>query len=331
MDAVVYTGKGKVEHSSIGTPEPGPGEVLIRVQASGMCHTDIDVLNGRYGNSTFPLVPGHEYAGVIEANGEGVDGLATGDQVVIDPNLHCGSCRPCRQGKTNLCENLGAYGVTRDGGFGEYCVVRADHAIPVADLPPDRAALAEPVGCVLNGLETIGTEGAEEALIFGAGPIGMLMGLTIRTRGVDNVTMVDVQDSRLELAQSFGLGTLRADSGRMKELRHAVDIAVDATGVAEVAEGLTDYASNGGKVLYFGVCPPDARISVAPFEIFRRQLRIAGAHSLNHNIPQALDVIRNIGPEIDRLVSHRVPLAEIPAFLQKFGGAATLKVQAMGT
>lgn len=330
MDAIVYTRQGQVEHSNIDVPEPGPGEVLIRVMASGMCHTDIDVLHARYGNSTFPLVPGHEFAGVIAANGDGVNGLAVGDQVVIDPNLHCGTCRSCRKGQTNLCENLGAYGVTRNGGFGEFCVVQADHAITVADMPPDRAALAEPVGCVLNGLDAIGTDGADSALIFGAGPIGMLMALAMRTRGVANITMVDLRDSRLELAQTFGFANMRADSKQIADFRHAVDIVVDATGVAKVAEGLTYYAANGGGVLYFGVCPPDARISVAPFDIFRRQLRIAGAHSLNHNIPQALDVIRKVGPDIDRLVSHRVALSAIPNFLRKLGGDSTLKVQAMG-
>ena len=330
MQAIVYTGLGVITHGQLDTPEPAPGEVLIRVKASGVCHTDIDVLHGRYGPSAFPLVPGHEYAGVVEMCGDGVDELAVGDQVVIDPNIHCGTCRSCRRGQTNLCENLGAYGVTCNGGFGEFCVVQADHAIPVVDMPAERAALAEPVGCVLNGLEAIGTDGAENALVFGAGPIGMLLGLALRVRGVTDVTMVDLQESRLELATSFGLEALHASSEDLQTYRQAVDIAVDATGVSTVAEGLCNYAANGGRVLYFGVCPPDAQILISPFEVFRRQLRIGGAHSLNHNISKALDVIREIGPDIDRLISHRVALQDIPGFLDKtFGSESTLKVQAV--
>ncbi len=330
MDAVVYTSKGEVKHTQLAEPEPGPGEILVRMKASGMCHTDVDILHGRYGNCTFPLVPGHEYAGIVEAHGEGVVGLETGDQVVVDPNIHCGACRSCRKGHAHLCENLGGYGTTLNGGFGELSVVRADHAFAVADMPADRAALAEPVGCVLNGLGSVGTDGAESALVFGAGPIGILMALALRARGVHEITVVDLQDDRLELAGSFDLGTVHARSERMASHRHGADIVIDATGVAEVAEGLTGYAANGGSVLIFGVCPPGARISLEPFEIFRRQLRVCGSHSLNHNIPEALDVIRDIGPAIDRLISHRVALSEVPSFLQCFGAAATLKVQAAG-
>jgi threonine dehydrogenase-like Zn-dependent dehydrogenase len=142
--------------------------------------------------------------------------------------------------------------------------------------------------------------------------------------------MVDLQEQRLEFADSFELGTVHASSERMARYRHGVDVVVDATGVPQVAEGLTRYAANGGSVLLFGVCPPGTHISLEPFEVFRRQLRVCGSHSLNHNIPQALDVIRDIGPTIDRLISHRVALSEVPSFLQKFGGTDTLKVQAMG-
>ncbi|MGI9333185.1 MAG: alcohol dehydrogenase catalytic domain-containing protein, partial [Gammaproteobacteria bacterium] len=256
MDAVVYTEKGTVQHAQIAEPEAGPGEVIVRMKASGMCHTDLDILHGRYGTGTFPLVPGHEYAGVIEASGDGVVGLQTGDLVVVDPNIHCGACRSCAKGQTNLCENLGGYGTTRNGGFGEFSVVRADHAVAVADMPADRAALAEPVGCVLNGLSAVDTEGAESALVFGAGPIGMFLALALRARGVHEVTMVELQDDRLELADSFELGTVHANSDRMTSYRHGVDIVIDATGVAQVAERLTRYAANGGSVLMFGVCPP---------------------------------------------------------------------------
>ena len=186
------------------------------------------------------------------------------------------------------------------------------------DLSYGVAALAEPVGCVLNGLDAIVTETIDNALIFGAGPIGMLMALSLRTKGVEDITMADIDESRLVLAESFGLKALAAGSGDLEKLEKSVDLAADATGVPKVAEGLINYAANGGNVLFFGVCPPGETISVSPHDVFRRQIRMAGTHSLNHNIPQALKAIEDIGPDVERLISHRVELDEIKSYCLLF-------------
>lgn len=329
MKAVVFEALNTVSTKEIAQPKPGAGEALVQVKSSGICHTDIEILEGRYGSGAFPLVPGHEYAGVVVDVGPDVSALAPGDRVVVDPNIHCGKCRACKAGRTNLCESLGAYGVTINGGFAEYSTVGQENLVKIGDMPFSQAALAEPVGCILNGIDSIGTPGVANALVFGAGPIGMLMALALRTRGVRELMMVDVQDSRLEFATSFGLKPLKAGSGELEALHHAVDLVVDATGVTKVTASLVGYCANGGKVLFFGVCPPDARIEIAPFELFRRQITMAGTHSLNHNIRQALKVIGDIGPEIVRLVSHEVALDEIPNFMRSAGSLPTLKVQAV--
>ena len=212
MKAITYTSHGEVQSSEIADPSAAPDDVVIRVHASGICHTDIDILYGRYGNSTFPLVPGHEYAGEIIETGKNVTDYSIGDRVVVDPNIHCGKCKACSKGLTNLCEQLGAYGVTVHGGFAEYSAVQTSNVVPIGDLSYSVAALAEPVGCVLNGLDAFDTDSVGNALIFGAGPIGMLMALCLRTRGVNDVTMVDLDESRLLLAESFGLTAIAAGS-----------------------------------------------------------------------------------------------------------------------
>ncbi|OED40751.1 zinc-binding dehydrogenase [Chromatiales bacterium (ex Bugula neritina AB1)] len=328
MKAITYQAQGIVQIKELPDPEPGAGEVVIQVHASGICHTDIDILYGRYGSSTFPLVPGHEYAGEVIATGDQVTRFKVGDRVVVDPNFHCGSCRACQKGLTNLCDTLGAYGVTRHGGFAEYSVVHQDNVISIAGLPYPIAALAEPVGCVLNGLDAIETSSVDNAMIFGAGPIGTLMALALRTRGVDDIAMVDIDESRLELAESFGLTPVAAGSENLESRVRSVDLVADATGVPRVAEKLIDYTANGGSILFFGVCPPGETIRVSPHEIFRRQIRLAGTHSLNHNIPAALQAIEQIGTDINRLISHRVGLDEIKSFLEKSGQQSSLKVQA---
>jgi len=331
MKAITYKSHGDVQAGEIVDPDPSSDEVVIRVHASGICHTDIDILYGRYGNSTFPLVPGHEYAGEIISIGSDVKDLHEGERVVVDPNIHCGDCRACKKGLTNLCDELGAYGVTVHGGFAEYSVVHQDNVFRIGDLSYGVAALAEPVGCVLNGLDAFETDAMDSALVFGAGPIGMLLALCLRVKGVTDVTMVDLDASRLVLAESFGLKALAAGSSDLNALEKSADLAADATGVPKVAEGLINYAANGGNVLFFGVCPPGETIAVSPHDVFRRQIRIAGTHSLNHNIPEAIQAIEIIGPDIERLISHRVKLSEIKGILEKSNQSGSLKVQAVSS
>ncbi len=328
MKAINYPSKGNVAFVDLPDPRPAAGEVLIRVQASGICHTDIDVMHARYGDGAFPVVPGHEYAGVIADLGKDVSGFAIGDRVVVDPNLSCGTCRPCQQGLANLCVSLGAYGVSQNGGFAEFSTVDARNLHAIGDLPFDQAALAEPMGCVLNGVTALAPRAQDEALIIGAGPIGLLLAIALRTRGVARITLADIDVTRLELARSFGFDGVESGSAAMGAMRRAMDICIDATGRAEVAASLIDYAADGGSVLFFGVCSPDARISISPFEVFRRQLRLMGTHSLNHNIPEALAAIRSFGPGIAGLVSHQMSLAEVAAVLGSHAPAGSLKIQA---
>jgi len=332
MKATTYLSLGEIHNSELADPKPAAQEVVVRVHASGICHTDIDILHGRYGNSTFPLVPGHEFAGEIVTAGDDVKQFSVGQRVVVDPNIHCGECRACKKNLTNLCENLGAYGVTQNGGFAEFSVVHEDNIVVMPDdLSYGIAALAEPMGCVLNGLDEIDIDSVDNALIFGAGPIGMLMALALRTKGVTDVTMADINESRLALAESFGLKALAVDSADLQALNKSVDLAIDATGVPKVAEGLISYVANGGNVLFFGVCPPGVTIPVSPHEIFRRQIRLAGAHSLNHNIPEALKTIGEVGADIGRLISHQVELSEIKGFLEKSGQTNSLKIHAVAS
>lgn len=328
MKAITYPSKGVVTVSDLAEPVANAEEVVVRVRASGICHTDIDVLYGRYGTSTYPLVPGHEYAGEIVDTGDNVKGFKSGDRVVVDPNIHCGECRACKKGLTNLCDTLGAYGVTVNGGFAEFSLVHHNNIVLMPDMSFEVAALAEPVGCVLNGLDAVDTDSIDNALIFGAGPIGMLMALSLRTRGVSDITMADIDDSRLELAESFGLKATNAYRD-LSFMEKSFDFTADATGVPAVAEKLINYTSNGGNVLFFGVCPPGQTISVSPHDVFRRQIRLAGTHSLNHNIPEALKTIGQIGPDIERLVSHKIDLKNIAGFLDKSNQENSLKIQAV--
>jgi 2-desacetyl-2-hydroxyethyl bacteriochlorophyllide A dehydrogenase len=327
MRAIVFREGRHVSLEELPDPEPGSGEVVIAVKASGICHTDIEILRGNYGSSAFPLVPGHEFAGEIVSVGQDVSGLSVGDRVVVDPNLGCGTCPACRRRQINLCERLGAYGVTRNGGFAEFCVVAADHVHPIGHMDWQVAALAEPLACVLNGLSTIRERSCDAAMVFGAGPIGLLMALALKWRGTRQVTVVDLSEERLRLAETLGLHAVAAGSSRLPAIRRSQDFVAHATGVPDVAEAMLEYVRDGGAALFFGVCPQDAQIRVSPFEMFRRQLSLFGTHSLNANISEALPLLQDHEAEAARLISHRVGLKEIKAILTGGPAPGALKVQ----
>lgn len=329
MQAIIFTNPHEVQFKTTDDPKPGIGEVLIKVRASGICHTDYEVLKDNYGTGAFPVIPGHEYAGDIVEVGANVTSFKVGDAVVVDPNLECGKCRACHRGWAHLCEGLGAYGVTTHGGFAEFCVVSAANIHAIGSLSYLQAALAEPMGCVLNGLEAVHAPWMENALIFGAGPMGILMGMALKVEGVKTVHFCDISEDRLALAQDFGFGAVANGSAELEKFHHQTDLVVEATGVAAVAHTITKYIANGAKGLFFGVCQADARIEVSPFEVFRRQLTLAGSHSLNHNIPRALDVLQKLGGASDKIVSHRLPLKEVSSILASRPPADSLKIHAV--
>ena len=327
MRAIQFPARNTVEATTLPDPFPGPGQVVVEVHASGICHTDLEVLRGNYGTSAFPLVPGHEYAGAIVELGPEVEGLQGGDRVVVDPNVECGTCSACRRGWAHLCESLGAYGVTRNGGFAERSLVRASAVHPIGDMPYVIAALAEPLGCVLNGLGAVQASRAENALIFGAGPIGLLLGVGLNVSGVSEVTVVEVDEARVEFAEEFGFRAINSGSPDLETWHREADLAIDATGVPEVAENLIRYIADGGAGLFFGVCPSDAKIQISPFELFRRQITIAGSHSLNHNIPDAMAALRGFGSDVAQVVSHKLPLEDVAQVFAEGAPAGSLKIQ----
>lgn len=329
MKAILFSAQHQTALSDVPKPEPQDHQVVVAVKASGICHTDFEVLSGNYGTGAYPLIPGHEFAGEVQAIGDKVRGIEIGMRVVVDPNFGCTTCAACQRGWSHLCEALCAYGVTHHGGFAEFCAVDQSAVVNIGEMPFDVAALAEPMGCVLNGLEAVQAQKAQNALIIGAGPMGLLLAVGLRAEGVGTIVLSDIDEARLRLAQSFGFETVEADGLAHPSHHHRYDLAIDATGRVDVAQKLPDYICNGGKALYFGVCPSDQRISISPFEIFRRQLSLCGSHSLNHNIKPALEALAAFGDGIKDVISHRLPIEDVARiFTEQRAPRGALKIQA---
>lgn len=294
MQAAVITVPGTVELREVPQPHAGPGEVCLRLHAAGVCGTDLHLLHGHFG-AVLPLIAGHEVSGIIDEVGAGVRHLREGDLVTLDPNLWCGECWACRRGLFQHCEFHGALGATRSGGFAEWMVAPAQNVFSAAGLSADQATLAEPLACVAWGMRRLRPPAGASAVVFSAGPIGLLLMQGLLASGCTEVTVVDPVQGRLKLASELGAARTFLPHARLHEelldhKPHGYDVSAEATGVPDVVQNLPALTAIGGQVLVFGVAREDARVQISPYELFLRDLTVLGSYSLNGTVPLALNM-----------------------------------------
>ena len=322
MKAAVVTRPGTVLVQEVPDLKPGPGDVLIRVASAGVCGTDVHIVTGHHAQVTLPLVPGHEIAGHVESIGEGVHDLTAGQAVAVDPVIACGTCHFCLRGLRNHCLRFGAIGVTRPGGFARYVVVPAANTHPVGDMPLDQAVFAEPLGCIIWGLKRLDPSLASTALLFGAGPIGLLLLQGLLVGGVSRVTVVDPVEHRLRIARQLGASLTLTPGPELNETLldaspFGYEVVAEATGNPAVVKEMATYAAPGGKILIFGVSPEEARVPLSPFDVYAKDLSIIGSFSLAGTFPEALTLLASGRITTAPLVSHRLPLEGLGGFLAR--------------
>lgn len=329
MRAIVFEAPGQVSVKEVPYPAPGPGEVTIEVEACGLCGTDCHLFHGDF-PAQYPLIPGHEFAGVIAEVGLDSGDWHIGDRVTVDPNIACGQCHFCRSGHANHCLNHQAIGVTRDGAFAEFVVVPARNVYAIEEeLTFNEAAMVEPLSCVVYGLQRLRLQAGDQVLIFGAGPMGLLLMQGCKYGGASTVTIVDLNEERLAVARSLGatctvLADDRQEAAIKKITPYGYDVVIDATGVPSVVEGSLQYLKSGGKLLLFGVCPTEAKIVISPFEVYRRDLEIIGTFALCHTFDAALALLQNHVIQVEPLIRPVLSLEDVPAVLK--GGRTALDV-----
>jgi 2-desacetyl-2-hydroxyethyl bacteriochlorophyllide A dehydrogenase len=316
MRAIVLDRPGSFRVAQVPDPAPGKGQIVVQVEACGVCGTDIHIMDGEFPPTPYPITPGHEFAGTIAAISTDVNatlGLSVGDRVAVDPSLFCGYCRRCRAGRDNLCENWAAIGDTTDGAFAEYVAVPAVNAYR---LPPDldgqQGAMAEPLACAVHGLRRLGGVFGDSVVLAGAGTMGLLLLQLLVHAGAGPVTVVDRVESRLEVARKLGASRTVTDLADLADERF--EIAVDATGAAPVIEGATRLLDRGGRLLVFGVSAADAVIAASPFRIYNDEITITGS----------MAILRSFAPAVELLASGAVdvrPLLSAPLPLEEFGEA----------
>jgi D-arabinitol dehydrogenase (NADP+) len=258
--------------------------------------------------------------GEIDEVGANVDRFRPGERVTVNPNLHCGECTYCLAGRPGLCANTQGMGVHRPGFFAEY--VSADHrqVFSVDNLNTDTAVFAEPTACAMHGLETLDLRPGGSALVIGAGPTGLLLAQLIASGGATSVTVADIVPFKLQTAAALGVDhtvlITKNAAGSIELLRPAspsgdgYDTVVEATGLPAVGDICVPLTRNGGTVLLYGVARPDERLSISPFEIFRRELTIKGSYAEMTSFGAAIAALRTGRVRTDGIITHRFALDE---------------------
>lgn len=320
MKAVVYDAPRSYAVKDIPTPEAGAGEVRIKVDQVGLCGTDLHIHEGDF-NAAFPLVPGHELVGVVDQLGAGVTRFRLGEQVSVNPNVHCGHCDYCLAGRLILCANLKGYGSNYPGFFADHVTVPETLVFSAEGLSADTAVFTEPTACAMHGLESLGLRPGSSALVFGAGPTGLLLAQLIASGGASSVTVAAPSRFKLDTAEGLGIDRTvqigRGDpDGTVAALREVspggdgYDVVVEATGATAIGEICVPLTRNGGTVLVYGVTRADEVVTYHPFDVFRREITIKGSFAEITSFAAAIAALRGGRARTDGIITHRFPLDE---------------------
>ena len=306
LKALQITKPHELKMVTLERPEPGPGEVLIKVMTSGICGTDIHILEGEYVGA-YPVIPGHEFSGVVEQAGQAVSRIKVGDKVAVEPNIACDNCSFCLNNQQNFCENWQGVGVTLPGGMAEYVIAPEKAVFDIGELEFEEGAFVEPLSCVLHGVQKTCIRLADRVVILGAGPIGILLLQAVNVQGAQSVTVVELDQARAEAAQTVGADQIYRSLDDLP--KDAFEVVIDATGVIPVMKRTPEFTRKGGKILLFGV-PPKTNIEFDAFTLFLKGLTILTSYTSVRNSLQAIDLLKNKRINVKPLISHRLPLAK---------------------
>ncbi len=308
-------------------PPPGPGEVLIRVTAAGICGSDLHAYDhARIGDTqvSSPLVLGHEFAGAVEQCGDDAfagDGrpLLAGLRVAVDPATPCGKCDMCLKGDPHICRALHFCGLAPDDGcFREKLVSPARSCFI---LPPgisdEEGAMLEPLGVAMHAVDLCRITPGETAALYGAGPIGLLMLQLLRNAGASSVYVVEPLPWRLSLAGRFGGIPVDPAVDAVAEIMsktggRGVDCSVEAAWGDSSVQNAVESTVPGGRVVLVGI-PADNRLSLDHATARRKELSLLFSRRMKHTYPGAIRLVEKKEVELQSLVTHRFPLNELPA------------------
>jgi L-iditol 2-dehydrogenase len=328
MKALVLSKYKQLDFVDMAKPEPGEGDLLIRVQACGICGSDVHGYDGSTGRRLPPVVMGHEAAGIVAALGGAVTGFEPGDHVTFDSTISCGQCFYCRKGQVNLCDHREVIGVStpeyrRMGAFAEYVTVPASIAYHLPEsMSFAHAALIEAVSVAVHAVSLTPIALDDTVVVVGAGMIGLLTLQAALHAGAGRVFVVDVDDSRLEIARSLG-ATATFNSGKSNPVLEiqqltsgrGADVSLECCGLSPTVNLAIDAARKGGAVTLVGNVAP--KVEVGLQSIVTRQIRLQGSCASSGEYPACISLLSRGAIRVDPILSAVAPLEEGAAWFRR--------------
>ena len=317
MRVAMYYSVRDIRIEEMPVPTIGPGEMLVRVRASGICGSDVMEW---YRSRSAPLVLGHEIAGEVAAVDDGVQPFRVGDRVFVTHHVPCGECRYCRQGHASVCDTLRRTHF-HPGGFAEYVrvpqinVERGTLRLP-EELSFDEGSFIEPVACVVRGQKIARLQAGQTVLVIGSGSAGLLHVQLARARGAGRVIASDINESRLRVARRLGAhatvpsaelpeGLLAANDQRL------ADLVVVCTGALPAIRQAVRSVDRGGTVLFFAPAPQGVEVAIPLFEFWRDEVTVATSYAAGpDDIAEAIELLRTRRVRVEDMITHRLSLAE---------------------
>ena len=300
-------------------PEPGPGQVLVHCRATALCHTDLDIFNGRAPNLRFPIVLGHESTGVVEAVGPGVMALAAGDRVIINPIIQCDRCDMCLAGRENCCRNAGLFGREVEGSLAEHVVLDAKYVFKLPDsIGLEAGTIVETLATVRHAQERVSISPASSVVVLGTGASGILHIQLARLAGADPLVGVSRTPWKLQLARERGAThTVNATEEdppaavrRITDGRGA-DVVIETSGSPELLALSMELARPGGTVLVYSIgTQPLAGMTSFPFYI--KELTMVGSRGLQaRDLPPSIRLVESGAIDVEGLINRTYQLDEV--------------------
>lgn len=329
---------------TVADPILAKGDLLLKVKAATVCGTDIRILRGRKtAGIRYPSVLGHEFSGIVADNG-GHASFKNGQAVCVCPQFSCGHCAHCRRGAENLCCNMTAMGYQIDGAFAEYVRIPAAGVAAgnVFDVPEgisfEKAALTEPLACVMNGQERVGVYLGDVVVILGAGPIGILHVKLARLAGARTIIVSEPNELRraaaLEAGAEIAVDPTKEDLGACVKAASdglGADVAIVAIGVAALANQAIHLVRHQGRVSLFAGFSKGEHAELDVNAIHYNEIMVTGAFGLTRQqFERSLKMIASGHLDLDPLLTHRFGLAEIEAAMAMAEQGAAIKVAVMG-
>lgn len=316
-------------------PEPGPRDVLIRVNRAAICGTDLHIYNwDDWAQKTIPvpMIVGHEYCGTVEAVGSDVSLVTPGQRVSGEGHLVCGNCRNCRAGREHLCINTSGVGVNRQGAFADYLTIPEHNVCPIpAEIPDDIVAILDPLGNAVHTALSYDLVG-EDVLITGAGPIGLMAAAIARHVGARHVVVTDLSDDRLRLAERMGATRgVRADKEKLSDVMREMgmtegfDVGLEMSGAPRALGDMIEAMNHGGKIALLGLFAKPVEIDMTGAIFKGLQFKGVYGREMFETWYKMIAMLQS-GLDVSPVITHRLPFEKFDEGFEALNAGEACKV-----